>query len=99
MFKDTVQRARSQISAGFARNGHPTRLATMLELPMAATGDDQNPPIVLKLFQYLGYFHVARLPLIRPRRLGQMPPNDGVERRGTAQPLAFDSRRVRSNEC
>jgi hypothetical protein len=57
LLKDTIQRSRRQVIAGFACNGHTTRFRLVLELSMAALGCDEEPAIFLQFVQYIADFH------------------------------------------
>jgi fructose-1,6-bisphosphatase len=57
LFKDTIQRSRRQVIAGFACNGHTARLHLVFELSVAAFGCDEEPAIFSQFVQYLADFH------------------------------------------
>lgn len=63
LLEDTVERARCQIVAGLARNGHPASLGGMLELTMATANCDKEPPIIMQQTEQGTHFHPPTLPL------------------------------------
>jgi fructose-1,6-bisphosphatase len=57
LLQDTIQSSRRQVIAGFACNGHTTRLRLMLELSVAAFGCDEEPAIFSQFVQYIADIH------------------------------------------
>jgi len=54
----------------------------MLELTVAATSGGKEPAVLFKKLQYVGYFHLVRLPPICPLLLELLPLNELGERAG-----------------
>jgi hypothetical protein len=57
LLKDTIQRARRQVIAGFTRHSHAAWFGGVLELAMAAFRCDENPPIFSQSVQDIADFH------------------------------------------
>jgi hypothetical protein len=63
LLEDTVERARCQIVAELAWNGHPAGLGGMLELTMATPNCDKEPPVIMQQTEQGTHFHPPTLPL------------------------------------
>lgn len=63
LLEDTVERARSQIVAGFPRNRYPARFRQVLELTVTAPRRYQEPSVVVQQAQQFTDFHPPTLEL------------------------------------
>jgi len=70
LLKDTIQRSRRQVIAGFARNGHAARLGGVLKLAMATFRCDENPPIFAQSVQDIANFHCVSIAQSLPKSNG-----------------------------
>ncbi len=59
LLQDRVQGTRRNIKTWLSRHGHPTWLATVLELPVTTPRSNEDPPILLKKADQFAHFHAS----------------------------------------